>query len=90
MTNISVAPTSAKAGQVLDVDVWCVELQEKVVLTTVDAKNREVGFTTNLNRPLADGSMRVGIKAPPQIGPAKVRAYQLGKLVAECPLVVVK
>ena len=97
--HMTVAPAVAKPGQVLAVDFWlCPEptnaQSEKLQLTTLDSAGTESGWdvksrlSTNINRLLPDGSIRVGIKAPPLVGPAKVIAYINKVRVAEAPVLV--
>jgi hypothetical protein len=88
MATLSVTPATQAPGQVVDVDGSGFDRTAKFYLTTVDSAGTEVGITSNTNRPRRDGSFYVGINAPPKLGPAKVRAYQRGVVVAERALTV--
>ena len=88
MANITLTPSIAAPGDVVDVAGAGFNRKFKFNLTTVNSAGQEVGQSTNINRPQRDGTFKVGIKAPTLEGNSLVRAYQQGVKVAEAPLVV--
>jgi hypothetical protein len=88
MPTLAVDPTTAVPSQTVNVTGSGFDRRYKFALSTVDSAGTEAGITSNTNRPRPDGTFRVGINAPPRIGPAKVRAYVRGSKVAEAPLSV--
>jgi hypothetical protein len=92
MTASLVVPSTAQPGFVIPVKGAGFDPSPdapKPELTTVDANGiesgwNELGCSTNINRPMPDGTFGVGIKMPTVLGDAKVRAYQpAGTKVAE-------
>ena len=90
MATITVTPTTAAPGATVDIAGKGFSSKVKFNLTTVDSSGTEVGQTTNINRCKRDGTFAVGINVPTREGPAKVRAYQSGVMVAEAAITVAK
>jgi hypothetical protein len=86
--SLTVTPTTAAPGATVNVTGAGFTPKVKFALTTVDSAGVEVGITSNTNRSRPDGTFQVGINVPPREGPAKVRAYQSGQLVAEASITV--
>lgn len=80
MSSISVQST-ANAGENVRIEGKDFDPALKFALTTVDASGKEVGITTNTNRPAPDGTFHCGIKVPPKM-PCRINAYQGSSVVA--------